>query len=222
MAQVDMSRFKPLKYSFGKVHVSGGYSNKSNPMMTMVASEAGCASTTFVKLALTEKWLVLATTGQAKYSASSFNRTSLLDELRDKIAALCDGADSRSSAAVDKESDEYDPMAEVHQYVRDDQASSATKSRGGKRMRYYKNQARELIRTFDMPGCCPQEDPNCNKFRHIKMFIQDRKQLWLDIAECGLGSEVPLCPESTPGSAIGSCGFDWPSPRPLKIPWSWI
>ena len=183
MAQVDMRRFKPLKYSFGQVHISGGDSDKSNPMATKVASEPGSASTTFVKLALTEKWLVMATTGQSKYTGSAFGRTALLDELRNKVQALCDGNDASYSAPEVNECEEYDPMAEVDQDGQDCQASSPTKSRGAKRMRYYKNCARERIETFDMPVRCPQEDPNCSEFRKIKVYIQDRKQIWLDIQD---------------------------------------
>jgi len=149
MAQVDMSRFKPLMYSFGKVHVSGGHSDRAHPMTTKVASEPGAASTTFVKMVVTETWLIVATTGQAKYTASSFGRTSLLDELRNKVVAICDGA------ADVKENEDYDPMEEVDQDGHDDQALSQTRNRGVKRMRYYKNHAREKIETFDMPVRCP-------------------------------------------------------------------
>ena len=51
-------------------------------------------------------------------------------------------------------------MAEVDQDRQDYRASSSTKSRGAKRMRYNKNYAREKIETFDMLVRCPQEDPN--------------------------------------------------------------
>ena len=100
-------------------------------------------------------------------------------------------------------------MAEVDQDGQDYQASSPTKSRGAKRMRYYKNYARERIETFDMLVRCPQEDPNCSEFRKIKVYIQDRKQIWLDIQDVEwalrylyvqhLLNGVPLVPEDSTG-----------------------
>ena len=178
-----MSRFKPLKFSFGKIHFSGGWSDKSHPLTTKQAAEPGSANTTFVKFHTGEVWLIMATTGQTKSSASAFGRTSLLDELRAKVVSVCNGVDLSADATI-RGGGEYDPMAEVAA-GRDNEATSSAGPAElvAKRARYYMNHARERIATFSMLVRCPEEDPNCTEFRTIRMYIADRRQLWLDIAD---------------------------------------
>ena len=97
MARVDTSAFRPLTFEYEKIHISGGHSTKSLPMISKTVKVHGTAAKgtaakdtevekmTFVKLAVSELWLIASTTGQTKYAGSSFGRTSLLDVLRDEI-----------------------------------------------------------------------------------------------------------------------------------------
>ena len=179
-----MRRFKPLKFSFGKIHFSGGWSDKSHPLTTKQAVYPGCANATFVKLVANEAWLIMATTGNTKAAGSAFGRTTLLDDLRAKVASVCNGDDLSADATNIRGGGEYDPMAEVE----DERDKNATSSEGpaeplAKRARYYTNHACERIATLPMPVRCPEEDPNCTEFRTIRMYIADRRQLWLDIAD---------------------------------------
>ena len=166
---------------------------------------------TFVKMAVSETWLIMATTGQAKHTASSFGRTSLLEDLRLEIQKLCDGEESSYSPAKSKESEDYDPMAEVDQDDQHPQNTTKTRGRGQKRARYYKNHVSKQVVTLSMPARCPEEDPNCTKVRNIRLYIEDRVQVWLDLADVewavkflyvqNLLKGVPLIPEDSTGPA---------------------
>ena len=48
-------------------------------------------------------------------------------------------------------------------------------------MRYYANIASTRIVTLAMPVRCPEENPNCTDRRKVRVYIEDRKQIWLDI-----------------------------------------
>ena len=62
-------------------------------------------------------------------------------------------------------------------------SASKTKGRGQKRPRYYKNHASKTIVTVDMPVRCPEEDPTGTERRKIKMYVEDRKSIWLHIKD---------------------------------------
>ena len=181
MASVDTTGFKPVKLSFGQVHISGGYGSKSMPATSQTVDYPGDSTSTFVKMAATEAWLVFATTGQTRATTSSFGRTSLLEHLREKIQQFCDGEMSTSSS-VAMDSEDYDPMQEVEQEQGGSEVSPyRTKSQGPKRMRYYKNHVKNSVVTLDMPVRCPREDPSCTVVRQIWPYITDRKTIWLHI-----------------------------------------
>ena len=186
MAKVDMSHFAPLKCDFGKIHISGGQTSKGLPAMSkQVASPSG-ESITFVKLASSEMWLLKSTTGCSTYHASAFGRTSLLDDLRLTVQKHCDGeVDLTEGHDVpqDNHAADYDPMAEVEADSAVADPNTRTVGRGVKRTRYYKNHRHKTIVTFPMPVRCPEEDPDCTEMRKIRMYVEDRKQLWLDLAD---------------------------------------
>lgn len=202
-----MSKFKPLKFHFGKIHVQGGHTAKSLPLNSKTVEVSDKENITFVKLSVAEPWLIMATTGASKHTASSFGRTSLLEDLRINIQKMCNGAESSASAVP--ESEDYDPMAEVEEVEAPAQVGPKTVGRGQKRTRYYKNHAMKQIVTLDMPVRCPEEDPKCKEVRTIKLYIEDRVQIWLDIADVewavqylyvqNLLKGVPLVPEDSTG-----------------------
>ena len=185
MAKVDMSQFRPLKFDFGKIHLSGGQSPKSCPVTSKQITSASGECITFVKVATTENWLLMVTTGCCRYAASSFGRTSLLDALRAEVSKHCDGVVDHSECGLEaaKDDGDYDPMAEVEtdSAVAEGGDSSRASVRGVKRTRYYTTHRKNTIVRFDMPVRCPEEDPACKEMRNIRMYVADRKQLWLDI-----------------------------------------
>ena len=182
MVKVDTSKFKPVEYHFGKIHMMGGQSTKPYPMTSKTITGQGGTSTTFVKLAVSETWLLASTTGQCKYAGSSFGRTSLLEALREEIQKYCDDPGCAPDPEPE-EDDEYDPMMEVEGNKEDPPSASKTKGRGQKRFRYYKNHRSNTIVKLDMPVRCPEEDPTGTERRTIKIYIQDRRQIWLDLAD---------------------------------------
>ena len=216
MASVNMIGFKPVKFSFGQIHISGGHGGKPLPVLSKTVSDAACKKNmTCVKVSCSEQWLLFATTGQRRYSAGSFGRTSLLEDLREKVQKYCDGEGS-SSSGVQIPSEDYDPMMEVEQDEEGNEASPANiKSQGQKRMRYFRNPARDSIVTFDVPARCPEEDAHCTEVRQIKLHIVDRKEVWLHVGDVewavrylyvqNLFKGVPLVPDGSagPGNAVG-------------------
>ena len=102
------------------------------------------------------------------------------------------------------------PMNEVEQEEGDvDVSPSKTKGQGAKRARYYRNLARNSIVTLDMLVKGPEEDPNCQDFRKIRLYVLDRKTIWLHIDDVewavrylyaqNLVKGVPLVPDDSQG-----------------------
>ena len=180
MLNVDMSQFRPLKFDFGKIHMSGGQSIKSYPLTSRAVIGPDGKNMTFVKLVASEAWLLASTTGQCKFVGSSFGRTSLLDALRTEIQRHCDGAvsvpDPRPAGG-----DVYDPMAEVEEDNRDYTSGNKIKGRGEKRVRLYHRT--KTVVTLDMPAHCPEVDPTGTERRMIKVYVEDRKQIWIALED---------------------------------------
>ena len=197
---------------FGKIHMKGGHVAKALPMTSKTVEGPNRRNVTFVKLATTEAWLIAAVTGSSKYSSSSFGRTSLLQELRDHISKMCDGEEVAPSSVVAAvpQGDDYDPMAEVELTDAPAQRSpSKAVGQGNKRTRYYKNLVVGKIVPLDMPVRCPEEDPQCTELRTIRVYVENRIQLWLDLADVewavrylyvqNLLKGVPLIPDESTG-----------------------
>ena len=186
MAGVELTKFKPVEFQFGQIHVRGGHTAKFSPLISKtVRSKDGSEEATFVKLAFTDAWLIGVTTGQTKYSQSSFGRTAFFTDLRNHVEKLCDGEqppESPDGQEVDVKGEDYDPMAEIDQSG--GTAPGGTKVtgvQGVERTRYYKNHCKNTVVTVSMPVRCPEEDPKCTDLRKIKLFIEDRKQIWLHL-----------------------------------------
>ena len=109
MASMNMTGFKPVKFSFAQIHISGGHGAKPIPVTSKTVSDP---IGTFVNMSCSEAWLVFAATGSTKYLAGSFGRTSLLEDLRDKVQKHCDG-DMSSSSSIPIAAEEYDLMMEL-------------------------------------------------------------------------------------------------------------
>ena len=96
-------------------------------------------------MAIKGQWVFAATTG-------AFHRTTLLDDLREKILSYCNGElDSGSGATGDDnmEDGEYDPMSEVA--MAEDPSCPGIALRGVKRTHYKTNAAFKKCVSFDMP-----------------------------------------------------------------------
>ena len=109
-------------------------------------------------------------------------RITLLTTLHEFVEKACNGElDTR--AAEEEGGDEYDPMEEIE--VDDD---DNPRSRGvgyidpnSKRARYQKNKAKNRLLTVTVPAVAPEQDPMSTSTRTIKLYVVDRKQVWLDL-----------------------------------------
>ena len=161
-----------------------------------------------VMFVVSEMWLIASTTGQCKYTSSSFGRTSLLEDLRTAIQEFCDCPRSNSNPGPAEDAD-YDPMTEVEQEDGAPASASKTRGRGQKRNRSYNNHRANTTARLDMPVRCPEEDPTCADMREIRTYIEDRKQIWLDLADVEWAVRyrhiqnrlkgVPLIPDDSAG-----------------------
>ena len=184
-----VQKFKPVEFRFGQIHLRGGHNGKFSPVISKtVRSKNSSVEETFVKFASSEQWLVQATTGQTRRSQSARGRTTLVNDLRTRVERLCDGYDvpesqeSQDSQEVEGHGDDYDPMVEV------DQTEGAPSERvkvegvrGVRRSRYYKNFCKNTVVTVSMPARGPEQDPTCTDVRRVKLFIEDRKTVWLHL-----------------------------------------
>ena len=135
-------------------------------------------------MATSENWLVMATCGHNSKNRTSFDRTTLLGDLRDRICRLADGKESIAGSEVIDDTKEYDPMSEIDSgsVVSTGNAELAIcKANGGIRARYYRNRAKNCIVTVNMPSRCPEIDPNCKQMRPVKLFIENRLTVWLSL-----------------------------------------
>ena len=208
MADVKMMGYKPLKFVFGQIHISGGHGTKPSPVISKAVKETDGSTTNYVKMAHTEVWLALAATGVSKWRAGSFGRTSLLDQLGETVQKYADG-DVGDTLPV-QDSEEYDPMTEVDQEQQPANISpTKTKSQGKKRKYYYTNHARNTTISVAMPARCPEEDPGCTQVRPIRLYIENRKTIWLHIDDVEWAVRylfvqnhlqgVPLVSDESPG-----------------------
>ena len=114
--------FRPAKFEFSKVHFCGGLLKKPMPLTTKKVTVHN-GDKIFVKMSLSEPWLIGAVTGQKAHGMLC--RTTLLTTLHSFVEKACNG-ELDTQAAEEEDGDEYDPMQEIE--VDDDTHS---RSRGG-------------------------------------------------------------------------------------------
>ena len=124
-----------------------------------------------------------ATTGQRHANASTYGKCSLLDVLREHVEQACNGdvhcaADGEAADAGD---DDYDPMNEVDCEENAADKAGKTRGRGEKRARYYKNHAKHKLLDIDFPRHPPELVKDGKDKRSVRIYIIDRKQVWLQI-----------------------------------------
>ena len=187
MVKQDDRIFKAVKFEFGKVHIAGGFTSTPSAATSKTVEGSDKKQHTFVKMASSEPWLTTACCGKRRDAwGSAFGRTSLLDDLRDVIKRKADGVDDLDDAQIiEAADDEYDPMNEIGSASATDmralnQATMLEADIRGRR-RYYKNRAKNCIVTVNVASRCPEVDPNCTQMRPVKLFVVDRKTVWLSI-----------------------------------------
>jgi hypothetical protein len=202
LLNVDLSGFKEVTFQFDKVHARGGKLTTPAPMETLRAGNGN--GTLFVKLAVTERWLAIATTGSSTAPGTMWGKTNLLHVLRSYADRACNG----EVLMEDLNDDSYDPMDAVDGDV--DAASSSPRGGGcGVKRRCRKNDAKRRIIDVDIPMHPPEVVAHCMEKRCIQLFIVDRRQVWLRLDDVpwavkylyirNLVKGVPLVPPDSQG-----------------------
>jgi hypothetical protein len=174
--------FKPVKVEFGQVHIAGGFTSTPAAVKSKSIEGSDKRQHIFVKMSGTETWLQACVVGPNTHCRnSSFARSSLLDTLRACITRKADGIDDLGEdAAVAAVDDEYDPMDEIGSAQRGPTTLHLSSDKQG-RARYYGNRAKNCIVTVNVACRCPEVDPTCTQMRAVKLFIVDRKTVWLSV-----------------------------------------
>jgi hypothetical protein len=175
--------FKPVKVEFGQVHIAGGFTSKPEAVKSKSIEGADKRQHIFVKMSGTETWLQACVVGPNGHCRnSSFARSSLLDTLRARITRKADGIDDLGEdAAVAAVDDEYDPMDEIGSAPARGPTTIQLETDKQGRSRYYGNRAKNCIVTVNVACRCPEVDPTCTQMRAVKLFIVDRKTVWLSV-----------------------------------------
>ena len=186
----DIERiFKPVKFEFGKIHIAGGFTTTPSAVTSRTVEVSEGRQHIFVKMAAKEQWLMTAVCGGGRNDVryKAFRRTTLLDVLRTHIVRKADGDDDLDNVQpTATAADDYDPMDAIDSASPINMLSQgATKTflaadKKG-RTRYYRNRAKNCIVTVNVTSRCPEIDPTCTQMRPIKLFIVDRKTVWLSI-----------------------------------------
>ena len=137
---------------------------------------SGGTTTTFVKLASTEAWLLAATTGSTKAAGSAFGRTTLLGRLREQLRQF---HDTPLAPITTEDSQACNPMYDILEGA----ASSprVTTPQGQQRGRKRTTHSQNTVLTVRMPVRCPEEDPKCTELREVRLYVKDRDTIFLHI-----------------------------------------
>ena len=179
--------FRGVEFEYGRIHISGGHCSHPLPATSKTFTGSDNQQHVFVKLGVKEPWLLSCVCGsRCNSKAKAFGRTSLLDVLHMIVKRKCDGLDVPSDTQdMSVVGEDFDPMSELDRSsVTETQTPVTTLVVGRRttgRSRYYQNMAKNSIVTVNLPTRCHEIDPSCKQMRPVKLFIVDRKSIWLSI-----------------------------------------
>ena len=112
MAGVDMTGFRPVKFAFGQIHISGGHGAKPMPVTSKSVSDPKGSNNTFVKMASTEALLISTRKNRPEQMLGWFVRSHVFvgGFAGQGPGALC-LREMASSSSVEISSEDYDPMS---------------------------------------------------------------------------------------------------------------
>ena len=126
----------------------------------------------FVKMAVTEQWLCKSVTGHTFPQRTSISRTTLLQDLGDRIRDAANGAGGSKDAELSA-----DPMNEV------EGGMMPPAKRLKRNWRRSTNHAKNTCIVTDFPSTCPEKCPECTESRSVTLYVVDRTQIWLFIED---------------------------------------
>jgi hypothetical protein len=170
--------FKPVQVRNEYVLVVGGYNRVPVPALFRKKTVPGLAAGStedivFLKVTAREPWLIAGASGHKQISEGLSNRTTLVEELREKLYLatgwVCGRKESTASSCTD-------PMAEVA----DDEVliTSTIKKVSAKRTRWIQNPGKDTIMVVPMPERAPEMGIDAG-IRHVQLYCEDRKTIWL-------------------------------------------
>ena len=172
----NMHGFRAVTFQYGKVHMTGGHVKTAAPMETK-----NVGAHIFVKMSSKHGWLRSAVAGSGRWTLALSKRVTLLDMLHTYVAQACDGElDGQVLPPLGGDEEEHDPMADLE--VSDDESPSKRfKQHDGKRTRYSHTAYKRSILQVKLPESPPEVAAAGGGDREIRLYILDRKQLWLHI-----------------------------------------
>ena len=182
MAGVDMNKCKPAAFQEAIILCKVGLMDKFEPLQTTRPPNAP-SSEIYVNMSLKPGWLVKAVTGYYNPGHGSIYRTTLLKDLRLIVQRAVEGdmpLQDASAVAEEDDNQEDDPMDEI-------ELETPTKLNRCKRRRVDNSskQRRQFIANkhkvveTEFPQVPPEVDPHCEANRKVRLYIADRKQVYL-------------------------------------------
>ena len=186
MTDVFLSRFHQPLLLHHQVHVCGGLMDKAMPMTTKTlrvktSPWLSWEQQIFVKFDLQEKWLPAAVTAlpMGQVTHKHFAGTSLVEKLRQHVQRACDGgvAVAVPRAFIEEEGhDHTDDTESPRKRIKD--GSGRERGRGA---------AWRSIVEIDLPEHHPEVAEDADEVRMIRLFIANRRQVWLHIDDVPWG-----------------------------------
>ena len=129
----------------------------------------------FVKIDQSQLWLAHAVTGESRWSHALSQRSCLIGKLKDCVEQACIG----ELTGTAPEDAPEDPMADLDS-DEDCSPSKRLKRHDGKRVRYTSGRTRVIVE-IPFPNDPPQVRKDDDEGRMIKLYIEDRKKIWLHV-----------------------------------------
>ena len=174
---------KPVKIEVGQVHIAGGFTTTPAAVKSKTIEGSDEKQHIFVGMGKNKRWLLASKCGpNCGRRGSAFPRSSLVDTLRDCMIRKANGIDDiGEDAAVAAVDDDCDPVDEIGSAPkRGPNAIGLDTDRQG-RARYSWNRLTNCIATVNVASRCPEIDPTCTQMRPVKLYINDRRTVWLSI-----------------------------------------
>ena len=188
---VDMARCKPAAFQECSLLCKVGLMDKPLPLETIKPPNAA-KSEIYVKMQLRSAWLLKAVTGYMNPNQGSIYRTTLIRDLRDIVERTCNGEipceDESAVAGENDDEEENDPMNQIDPGVA---VETPTKTNRCKRKRgensskqpTRRHTAKNKIVVTELPLVPPEVDPNTEAHRKVRLYIVDRRQVYLHMQD---------------------------------------
>ena len=175
----------PVAIRHDTVLVGGGYHKAFIPTEVRRAT-VDTKQHTFLKISRREPWLIACASGSTK-NALPKGKSSFVETLKHQLTQACNGRlpthalaqtgsnqTARSTTGDLSDDEDLIPLIELLDQI------PGTRGKGRNRMRYYTNHCKGRVIQIEMPATAPPKDPTCTEKRMVCIYVEDRRQLWID------------------------------------------